>query len=186
MLRRLNVPTMQWNATRHSWSTLLKIALSSEAMKVKRRRLYSNWQLMPMLPSGFTVKMATRSSSAMIWEVGLHMSLVAIVTVVPPSASSVTLDQHKKVKKITLQQRAEMLHVIHVIQKTKQHSQIMFLIFCYVSPIVKMYLICAFVIVITDLFASSLFTQINAACLLIETELAAIVICLHPVNHKSL
>ena len=49
-----------------------------------------------------------------------------------------------------------------------------------------MYLICAFVIVITDLFASSFFTQINAACLLIETELAAIVICLHPVNHKSL
>ena len=99
MLRRLNVPTMQWNATRHSWSTLLKIALSSEAMKVKRRRLYSNWQLMPMLPSGFTVKMATCSSSAMIWEVGLHMSLVAIVTVVPPSASSVTLDQHKESEK---------------------------------------------------------------------------------------
>ena len=60
--------------------------------------------------------------------------------------------------------------MIHVIQKTKQHSQIMFLIFCYVSHIVKMYLICAFVIAITDLFAAPFFTQINAACLLIETK----------------
>lgn len=84
---------------------LVKVALSSEAMKVKRRRLSSNWQLMPMLPSGITVKMATRNSSATIWEVGLHMSLMAIVTVVPPSASSATLDQHKRVKKIMLQQR---------------------------------------------------------------------------------